>query len=223
MKNKITVVTFAFLLLLSFSTNSFAKKLEKDEQNKTVSSKVVKKEQTAIKTTTVVKENSSKSETEVKTTYQESLNQILKDYTPTAKSSMAGEQINWQVLSTGGNQATSANFILTSTIGQTAVGIGISSNYQLNAGFLQVFGPQGCCIVDRGNVDGGADDGTFPGSVDIGDLVYLVAFMFQGGVTPTCIEEADIDGSGGAIPIDIADLVALVSFMFQGGVPPLPC
>ncbi len=85
------------------------------------------------------------------------------------------------------------------------------------------FGSGGCCIADRGNVDGGPDDGTFPGSVDIGDLVYLVSFMFQGGAAPACLEEADIDGSGGAIPIDIADLVALVAFMFQGGAAPVAC
>ncbi len=81
----------------------------------------------------------------------------------------------------------------------------------------------GCCIGERGNVDSGADDGTLSGSVDIGDLVYLVAFSFQGGPAPTCIEEADIDGSGGVLPIDIADIVAMVSFMFQGGDIPASC
>ncbi len=82
------------------------------------------------------------------------------------------------------------------------------------------FPDPGCCIGDRGNVDGGPDDGTFPGSMNIGDLVYMVAYMFQGGPAPPCLEEADCNGDG---DIDIADLVCMVSFMFQFGLPPLPC
>ncbi len=80
-----------------------------------------------------------------------------------------------------------------------------------------------CCIADRGNVNGGPDDGTFSGSVDISDLVYLVAFAFSGGPAPPCAAEADVDASGGTIPIDISDVVALVAYMFSGGVQPAPC
>ncbi len=69
-----------------------------------------------------------------------------------------------------------------------------------------------CCINIRGNVDGSPDD-----LVDISDLVFLVAYQFEAGVTPSCIEEADINGSGGAEPIDIADLVLLVAYMFDPG------
>jgi len=81
----------------------------------------------------------------------------------------------------------------------------------------------GCCIADRGNADGGPDDGTLTNSVDISDLVFIVAFSFQGGQAPVCVEEADMDGSGGPVPVDISDIVALVAFMFQGGAPPVPC
>ncbi len=77
-----------------------------------------------------------------------------------------------------------------------------------------------CCIVDRGNVNNGPDDGTLTGSVDISDLVMLIAYMFQGGPGPFCPEEGDIDGSGS---LDISDAVVLVAFMFQGGPPPAPC
>ncbi len=80
-----------------------------------------------------------------------------------------------------------------------------------------------CCIGSRGNVDGGPDDGTFAGSVDISDLVFLVAYSFQGGQAPSCITEADIDGSGGVAPIDISDIVLLVGFMFQSGPAPAIC
>jgi len=72
-----------------------------------------------------------------------------------------------------------------------------------------------CCVV-RGDVD---HSGSGP---DIADLVYLVAYMFEGGPEPPCIEEADFDGIGGSFP-DIADLVYVVNYMFDGGPAPVSC
>lgn len=74
-----------------------------------------------------------------------------------------------------------------------------------------------CCVGQRGNVDGDFDD-----ILDISDLVYLVDYMFTGGPTPPCWEEADIDGSGDDV-INITDLVHLVDYMFNGGPPPAEC
>lgn len=73
----------------------------------------------------------------------------------------------------------------------------------------------GCCLFSRGNADGDVLD-----QIDISDLVFMVAYMFQGGAEPPCMDEADIDGSGG---IDISDIVALVAFMFSGGAAPVVC
>jgi len=73
-----------------------------------------------------------------------------------------------------------------------------------------------CCIA-RGNVD---HDPT--GQIDIGDLVYMVDFMFTGGPAPICFDEGDVDASD-VEPIDIADLVYLVDYMFNSGAPPTPC
>jgi len=72
-----------------------------------------------------------------------------------------------------------------------------------------------CCRI-RGDID---HSGSGP---DIADLVYLVAYMFNGGPPPPCMEEADINGDGLAVP-DISDLVYLVAYMFQGGPAPVPC
>ncbi len=55
------------------------------------------------------------------------------------------------------------------------------------------------------------------GALDIGDLVYLVNYMFQAGPPPPIPDAANIDGVGG---LDIADLVYLVNYMFQAGPPP---
>jgi len=87
---------------------------------------------------------------------------------------------------------------------------------QFDLGVLEITA-SGCCINDRGNVDGDPGD-----RINIEDLVYLVRFMFQGGDDPVCWEEADIDGMGLPVP-DISDLVFLVAFMFQQGAPPPSC
>ncbi|MEW5994449.1 MAG: lectin like domain-containing protein [Candidatus Zixiibacteriota bacterium] len=78
----------------------------------------------------------------------------------------------------------------------------------------------GCCW-NRGNVDGIVG---VSGAVDVADLTYLVAYLFQGGAPPPCEEEGNVDGltgPGGAI--DVADLTYLVAYLFQAGAPPPPC
>ncbi len=79
----------------------------------------------------------------------------------------------------------------------------------------------GSCCLNRGNVDGVIGSA---GPVDVSDLTYLVAFLFQGGYAPPCIEEGNVDGViGGAGLVDVADLTYLVAFLFQGGTPPPAC
>ncbi len=87
---------------------------------------------------------------------------------------------------------------------------------QFSFGSLEIT-ESGCCINDRGNIDGDPLDG-----IDIGDLIRLVEYMFQGGDEPVCMAEANVDGIGEPEP-DISDLIYLVSFMFQGGAPPASC
>jgi len=60
---------------------------------------------------------------------------------------------------------------------------------------------------------------------DIGDLVYLVNYMFNGGPQPPTLWTANIDGAayqtGINHDITIGDLVYLVNYMFNGGPAPL--
>lgn len=136
----------------------------------------------------------------------------------------AGEQIDWQVISSGGTKGTSTNYKLMGTAGQTAVGHGSSTNYGLGHGYWQPLSSGGseCCLL-RADIN---HDGVGP---DISDLVYLVSYMFQGGPQPPCEDpvgsdyfpEADIDGN--MTGPDISDLVYLVTYMFQSGPPPIPC
>ena len=87
-----------------------------------------------------------------------------------------------------------------------------------SGGFTVTIG--GSCCALRGDVDHNSS------GPDIGDLVYLVNYMFNGG-PPPCDDgggtypEADVDGNGSGP--DIGDLVYLVNYMFNGGPPPVSC
>ncbi|HOP08095.1 MAG TPA: S8 family serine peptidase [candidate division Zixibacteria bacterium] len=92
---------------------------------------------------------------------------------------------------------------------KTAVG---ESYTGVNTGQVIRFKWAGQELVMAGNVNGEA-------SIDISDLVYLVSYMFQGGLEPIPMEAADMNCSGGGP--DISDLVYLVNYMFNSG--PEPC
>ncbi len=128
-----------------------------------------------------------------------------------------GEEINWQVISSGGTEGSSTNFALKGTVGQTAAGEGSSTNYGLSHGFWQEFGGGGCCIGIRGNVDGDHGD-----QVNVADLTYLVDYLFRGGPPPPCTEEGNVNGDPGE-QINVADLTYLVDYLFRGGPPPPAC
>lgn len=69
-----------------------------------------------------------------------------------------------------------------------------------------------CCQV-RGNADGQS-------GINVADLIYLVSYLFDGGLAPPCYEEGNVDGVGG---INVADLTYLVDYLFFGGAAPPPC
>ena len=55
-------------------------------------------------------------------------------------------------------------------------------------------------------------------TVDVGDLVFLVNYMFAGGPPPPFEPDGDVNGDD---TVDIGDLVYLVNYMFAGGPPPV--
>lgn len=118
----------------------------------------------------------------------------------------AGEQINWQVLASGGGTQTLGTLVLGSTIGQTAAGSSTVGSYLLQSGFWQNFGGGFLC----GDADGSGD-------IDIADAVYLVNYIFSGGAAPDPLASGDADCDG---EITIADAVYLVNYIFSGGAAP---
>ncbi len=68
----------------------------------------------------------------------------------------------------------------------------------------------GCC-----DTPGDADNA---GDVNIGDVTFLIAYIFSGGAAPVCAQEADADAGG---DISIGDAVYLIAYIFQGGPAPI--
>ncbi|MGB2988764.1 MAG: hypothetical protein WBC98_02300 [Candidatus Zixiibacteriota bacterium] len=96
-----------------------------------------------------------------------------------------GRQIKWQLICTGsgcGNDdvlfapAYQDFHVLCGTLGQVAVGRGSSPSFGMNQGFWQE------TITEeyiRGDVN--RDE-----IINVGDIVYLVSFLYRGGAEPVC-------------------------------------
>ena len=170
------------------------------------------KDATKSKTKTIVSQNIKRATKQTSPkSVETSTSQQTSPSVLTKPSPATGEQIKWQVLSSGGTSGTSTNFILLGTVAQTAVGSGSSTNFGLNSGFWQDFVTGTCC---SNGLAGDADDG---GDVNIGDATFIVKYIFQGGATPPCCDQADADGGG---DVNIGDATFIVKFIFQGGLAP---
>ena len=215
MKTMTVKALIALVLCLALSVAVFAANRDKDERPATKAT-VTQKQTTASKTTVT-------SITPVKTTPTETNTPAVQPTSPTtepaAATPRAGEEINWQVIASGGGTSTLGSMILASTVGQTVAGQSTIGDMVLNSGFQQNFEEGGgCCIPPiRGDVNyDGAE------LIDISDLVWLIDYMFLSGPPPACFDEADLDASGSA-PLDISDLVLLMDYMFTGGAEPPAC
>lgn len=74
--------------------------------------------------------------------------------------------------------------------------------------------------MNIGNVEAGCycGDPNTTGTVDISDLIFIIAYLFNNGTAPNPLSAGDIDGSG---EIDITDVTYLVAYLFQGGASPV--
>ncbi|UCB53646.1 MAG: dockerin type I repeat-containing protein [Candidatus Zixiibacteriota bacterium] len=55
------------------------------------------------------------------------------------------------------------------------------------------------------------------GTVDIGDVVYLIGYLYRGGPPPpaTAVGDANCDGI-----VDVGDVVRLIGYLYRGEPPP---
>jgi hypothetical protein len=119
----------------------------------------------------------------------------------------SGEEINWQVLSGGGARGSSPGYRMNGTMGQTAAGPAASPGFRMNAGFWQAFG---CCNK--------AGDANNDGSVNVGDAVYMINYVFKSGPPPPCLQEGNANGDGS---LNVGDAVFLINYVFKAGPTPV--
>jgi len=53
--------------------------------------------------------------------------------------------------------------------------------------------------------------------IDVGDVVYIVGYLYQGGPEPLPLESADVNCDG---VVNVGDVVYLVTYLYKGGPPP---
>lgn len=61
-------------------------------------------------------------------------------------------------------------------------------------------------------------DANRDGGVSVGDVVFLVGYIFKGGAAPNPLDIADSDGDGA---VTVADVVHMINYIFKGGPPPI--
>ena len=70
------------------------------------------------------------------------------------------------------------------------------------------------CTAGREFIRGDADAN---GVIEITDGIFVLNFLFQGGVAPLCDDAPDADDNGA---IEITDPIYTFDFLFLGGLPP---
>jgi hypothetical protein len=80
---------------------------------------------------------------------------------------------------------------------------------------LFVFTVSSSTALASGNVCG---DVNYDNATNIGDVVYVISFIFKGGPPPQFLCDGDVNGDGG---INIGDAVYLIAWIFKGGPPPV--
>jgi hypothetical protein len=120
--------------------------------------------------------------------------------------SRQGYQLVTDVLDGFGGESESDNYrIPVNSGGQpSAIGISQSDTLVIKAGYVHA------SFVKRG-------DATADGVIDIGDVVYLINYLFRNGSVPCPFEAGDANCDGVVV---IGDVVYLINYLFRGG--PLP-
>lgn len=122
----------------------------------------------------------------------------------------AAYNVIWRVFASAGGVATSPTYAATGQAGLTTVGESSSPSYDADHGELVPPPPSGGCCITAG-------DANNTGTVTIGDVTFLIGYIFSGGPAPVCCEEGDADGFG---TITIGDVTYLISYIFGGGPAP---
>jgi hypothetical protein len=127
-----------------------------------------------------------------------------------------GRVIKWQIICTGsgcGNDnvlflSPYQDFhILCGTLGQVAVGRGSSPSFGINQGFWQE-------TITGEYLRGDANQ---DGIINVGDIVYLVSYLYKNGPAPAPVWVGDCNCDE---IVNVGDIVFLVSYLYKGGPEP---
>jgi hypothetical protein len=133
---------------------------------------------------------------------------------PAAPSNAAAYQLNWYSINGGGaTNASSTNYQMGLSVGQSVAGAASGTNYDVGIGFWYgaAAGGGGCPIVVSGDLN-------LSTTVTSADIIVAVNFVFKGGPTPLpCAANGDVNCNGA---VTSADIIVLVNFVFKGGPPP---
>lgn len=224
---KLLLLLSPLFLALAITPTAFPKaKGERGSVKKAGQTTSLERTKTEIRSTTAVsdatKGTTTKPNTELSTEPIPTTLPLIpsgQNFLPSPAAPATGEQINWQVLSSGGGFGSSTNYNLAGTVGQLAVGSGSSPSYSIYQGFWQDFGGGGGCLCCIGPTVGNVD---CAGIIDIGDVTVMIQNLFITLNDPCCEEEADVDQSG---LVDIGDLTIIISSLFitLNDMNPCPC
>jgi hypothetical protein len=118
----------------------------------------------------------------------------------------SGYVIDWDNLNNGIRPESSDVYFIMSSVGQSVTGSMQGGGYVLVAGFWTGYYKSG--------------DVTYDGKVDLGDVVFLINYLYRGGQPPSLWETGDVTCDG---VIDLGDVVYLINYLFRNGPPPLHC
>ncbi len=85
------------------------------------------------------------------------------------------------------------------------IGSGSSTNYKLYAGFVY---PISVLCGDLNE----------SGIVELGDIVYLITYLYKSGPAPGIYQAADVNCSG---LVELGDVVYLISYLYKSGPEPI--
>jgi hypothetical protein len=207
---KKSLLLFIPLILMLVAAGGFAEKAKKVSPAKTSSAKekpeeTNKKEQPKPNRTALTPAQVSPKQDQPPAVIKPDIPYQI-EFLPAPFAPLTGEEINWQVISQGGTDGGSASYRVAGTVAQMAVGSGSSGSYQLLQGFWQEF-VEGFLLGDV-NADG---------IIDLGDVLYLISYLYKGGPAPDPLEVGDCDCDD---LVDLGDLLFLISYLYKGGPPP---
>jgi hypothetical protein len=137
---------------------------------------------------------------------------------PSTIAGAAAYDVPWQSVNAGGQPATSTNYSVHASIGQSTIGYATSTNYEAGIGYWYGMAGGGCSCPYQCDYD---TDG-FLTALDLGSLIDVLFAGRPEETDPDCpTSRGDFDNDGFPTALDLG---RLIDHLFAGGPPPIdPC